>query len=79
MSKFKDRICVVTGAGSGIGRALALQLHERGAKLALADIQADNLAETAELISKSGGNAFTKTLDVADQEAVFAFADEVTS
>ncbi|HAU67104.1 MAG TPA: acetoin dehydrogenase [Gammaproteobacteria bacterium] len=77
MSKFKDRICVVTGAGSGIGRALALQLHERGAKLALADIQADNLAETAELISKSGGNAFTKTLDVADQEAVFAFADEV--
>ena len=48
MSKFKDRICVVTGAGSGIGRALALQLHERGAKLALADIQADNLAETAE-------------------------------
>ncbi|MDG1906380.1 MAG: SDR family NAD(P)-dependent oxidoreductase [Arenicella sp.] len=77
MSKFKDRICAVTGAGSGIGRALALQLHERGAKLALADIQADNLAETAELISKSGGNAFTKTLDVADQEAVFAFADEV--
>ena len=77
MSKFKDRICVVTGAGSGIGRALALQLHERGAKLALADIQADNLAETAELIRDLGGKAFTKTLDVADQEAVFAFADQV--
>jgi len=46
MNNYKDKICVVTGAASGIGRALALSLAESGAQLALSDINAEGLAET---------------------------------
>ena len=45
MKTFKDKVAVITGAASGIGRALALDLAARGAKLALSDIDADGLAE----------------------------------
>ena len=46
MSSFEGKVAVITGAGSGIGRALALDLATKGAKLALSDIDADGLAET---------------------------------
>ncbi len=79
MSKFKDSVCVVTGAGSGIGRQLAIKLHQRGAKLALADIHADNLKATAEMLIDANGAPLTEVLDVADQAAVYAFAERVNS
>ncbi len=53
----KDRMAVVTGAGSGIGRAVALGLAARGAKIAALDLNAASAKETADLISKSGGRA----------------------
>jgi NAD(P)-dependent dehydrogenase (short-subunit alcohol dehydrogenase family) len=76
MRFFDGKIVALTGAGSGIGRALALDLAERGATLALADRNAESLAETAQL-AKAGTTISQHTLDVADEAAVGAFADAV--
>ncbi len=74
----RDKVAVVTGAASGIGRAVARSLAARGCNLALADIDADGLAETARLI----GNAVRVTrhrLDVADRDAIAAFPADVVA
>jgi NAD(P)-dependent dehydrogenase (short-subunit alcohol dehydrogenase family) len=74
MYALTNKVAVITGAGSGIGRGLALGLALRGCRLALADINQTNLAETAALV---GGNVLTQKLDVADRAAVYAFAERV--
>ncbi|MRH91140.1 SDR family NAD(P)-dependent oxidoreductase [Nocardia sp. SYP-A9097] len=74
---FRDKVCVITGAGSGIGRALALNLARRGAKLALSDIDTDGLAETVRLCEKYGVQIKSDRLNVAEREAVLRYADEV--
>lgn len=76
MSTFKGKVAVVTGAGSGIGRALAQQLAAQGARLALSDINRASLDETLRLLP-SGSEARAYTLDVSSCVAVFAHADEV--
>ncbi len=73
---FQQKVCVVTGAGSGIGRALALDLARRGARLALSDVNEAGLAETARL---AGGEVHTQRLDVSDRDAVIAYADTVAA
>jgi NAD(P)-dependent dehydrogenase (short-subunit alcohol dehydrogenase family) len=75
--QYKDKGAVVTGAGSGIGRALAVELARRGAKLAISDVNDDALAETVSLCEKAGGGGHKYHLDVADREAVLAHAEEV--
>jgi NAD(P)-dependent dehydrogenase (short-subunit alcohol dehydrogenase family) len=50
MADFAQKVAVVTGAGSGIGQALAKELARRGARLAISDIDSDGLARTEELI-----------------------------
>jgi len=70
-------VAVITGAGSGIGRALALSLSRRGASLALADIRPETVEETARLAANSGRSISTHILDVSDRERFAEFADEV--
>jgi butyryl-CoA dehydrogenase len=76
---FDGRIAAITGAGSGIGRALARDLAGRGAHLALSDIDEVGLAETVALCEGSGVKVTSQRLDVADRDAVFAWADQVVA
>jgi NAD(P)-dependent dehydrogenase (short-subunit alcohol dehydrogenase family) len=71
------KVAAVTGAASGIGRALAEVLAQRGCSLALADLDAGGLAETARRVEAAGRRASTHVVDVADWERMVRFADEV--
>lgn len=75
MEDFSQKVAVVTGAGSGIGRALCVQLAAAGARVALSDRNAEGLAATRALLSGVGHKAYA--LDVTAREAVFAHAAEV--
>ncbi len=74
-----NHIAVVTGAGSGIGRAIALGFAREGAKLAVLDIDGDTAAKTAADIRAAGGAAHAFTLDVTDRLACRAVAAKVAS
>ncbi|MEM1404664.1 MAG: SDR family NAD(P)-dependent oxidoreductase [Pseudomonadota bacterium] len=76
---FEDKVCVVTGAGSGIGQALALDLGSRGARLAISDINPKGLAETADALESKGVTVHSSLLNVADQNAIYAYAKAVTT
>ncbi|HEY6427658.1 MAG TPA: SDR family NAD(P)-dependent oxidoreductase [Acidimicrobiales bacterium] len=79
MKDFRGRVVAVTGAGSGIGRALATELARRGAHLALADIDDAGLAETVSRCEGYGVKITSQHLDVADRVAVYAWADRVVA
>lgn len=74
MKNLTDKVIVITGAGSGIGRALAVQLAGQGATLALNDYNAETLAET---VSQLDGKVSQHVFDVSDKEAFYAFAKDV--
>jgi short-subunit dehydrogenase len=71
------RTAVITGAGSGIGRALAVDVARRGGLLAISDVNEDGLAGTVELVEAAGGQVRSDLLDVADREAFRTYADDV--
>ncbi len=72
---FPDRPrAVITGAASGFGRAVALVLAKRGARLVLSDVDEENLRETAELAQRAGADVRTRRCDVRDAEQVEALA-----
>ncbi|HET6772055.1 MAG TPA: SDR family NAD(P)-dependent oxidoreductase [Acidimicrobiales bacterium] len=79
MKVLQGRVAAVTGAGSGIGRSLAVELARRGTRLALSDIDEVGLVETVALCEGSGVKVTSQLLDVADRRAVHAWADRVVA
>jgi short-subunit dehydrogenase len=77
MSFLSSGVAVVTGAGSGIGRALAQQLAAAGSALALADIDKAGLQQTGQSLAKSTARVTTHIVDVAKEDNVKSFAGEV--
>ena len=77
MADFAQKVAVVTGAGSGIGQALAIDLARRGAQLAISDVDIEGLARTEDSIRSLGAPVKADRLDVTEREAVVAYADAV--
>lgn len=78
--RMADKVVVITGAASGIGRELAVEAARRGARLALSDVDADGLAATAALADSAGApEVRTDRLDVTEQGAVAEYADQVAA
>jgi meso-butanediol dehydrogenase / (S,S)-butanediol dehydrogenase / diacetyl reductase len=77
MQRFENKVVLVTGAASGIGRATVERLAEEGATLACLDVQADAVEEVAELARKAGVEARAWVCDVADEAAVERVVAEV--
>lgn len=79
MSPVRGKVAVVTGAGSGIGRELALGLARRGARLALSDVDEAGLAGTAAQAGSLGAAVHSARLDVSDRAAAQDYAEQVVS
>src|SRR5271166_1794343 len=77
MQGFEGKVAVVTGAGSGIGQALALELARWGAKVAISDVDMDGLEQTKERLKAIGAPVKADRLDVTEREAFTAYADAV--
>jgi NAD(P)-dependent dehydrogenase (short-subunit alcohol dehydrogenase family) len=75
--RINGKVVALTGAGSGIGRALALELAASGSRLALADISEVGLNATRTLVESTGGVATCHVVDVACREGMHAFAADV--
>lgn len=77
MEGFAGKVAVVTGAGSGIGQALAVELGRSGAKLAISDVDTEGLAVTEERLKAIGAPVKADRLDVTEREAFELYADAV--
>ncbi len=66
----KDKVCIVTGAASGIGKAIAERYAHEGAKVAVSDLNLDQAQSVAAEIVEAGGAAMAVAMDVADEEQV---------
>jgi len=77
MQGFAGKVAVVTGAGSGIGQALAIELARSGAQLAISDVDTEGLAQTERRLAALGVRVKADRLDVTEREAFLAYAEEV--
>ena len=75
---FKGNICIITGSGSGIGRALALGLGSRGATVIASDIHETNVKESTVLVNETGpGKAIAEVIDVSNEEDVSSHINRI--
>lgn len=81
MTRFEDKVIIITGAGSGLGQASALQIAKEGAKLVLVDLNEAGLKETEAKVLEAAPNAETLliTANVADEQAVQNFVNETVA
>ncbi|MBD3649656.1 MAG: SDR family oxidoreductase, partial [Pseudomonadales bacterium] len=77
MKNFNDKVAAITGAGSGMGRALARSLAAQGCHVAISDITEDALNETRDLIANRNVKVTTHVLDVSDRQQVEQYAEDV--
>jgi NADP-dependent 3-hydroxy acid dehydrogenase YdfG len=77
MRGFAGKVAVVTGAGSGIGQALAVELGRSGASVAISDVDTEGLAQTEEQLKAIGAPVKADRLDVTEREAFLLYADAV--
>src|ERR1700759_1346193 len=77
MEGFAGRVAAVTGAGSGIGQALALELARSGASVAISDVDTEGLAPTEEQLKAMGAPVRSDGLDVTEREAFQIYADQI--
>jgi NADP-dependent 3-hydroxy acid dehydrogenase YdfG len=77
MQGFSGKVAAVTGAGSGIGQALAVELGRSGAKVAISDVDTEGLAQTEERLKAIGAPVKADRLNVIEREAFLAYADAV--
>ncbi len=77
MQGFAGKVAVVTGAASGIGEALAVELARSGAKVAITDVDTDGLAQTEDRLKAIGAPVKADRLDVAERDAFIAYAEQV--
>ena len=78
MEGFAGKVAVVTGAGSGIGQALAIELGRSGARVAISDVDTEGLAVTEERLKAIGAQVKSDRLDVTERETFLLYADDVT-
>lgn len=78
MDLLKNKLALVTGAGGGLGSAIAQGFAREGARVVVADIDAARAASAAKVITDQGGQAWSETLDVTDREGVQKFAKALT-
>lgn len=77
--RFSGKVAIVTGGGSGLGRALCLQLGQKGATVVVADLNIQRATQVSEEIIAFGGRSCAWTLDVSQQQSVAALVDGVVA
>ena len=77
--KLKDKVCIVTGAASGIGKEIAFTYAREGGKVVIADLNKDAAQATADEITKGGGTAMAIAMDVTSEDQVNAAVAEVVA
>ena len=76
--RLKGRVAIITGAGSGNGRGIALRFSEEGVRIVAADLDPESARETANLVEDAGGEAFAVRADVSRREQVSAMVEAAT-